>query len=602
MHREVDQTRKSTGCSAGVCDSSSALRRVQPKALVIVNADDWGRNIETTNPIFDCLRRNAISSVSAMVFMEDSERAAALARDYNVDSGIHLNFTLPFTARQVPQKLIEHQQRISRFLLAHRYAPVLFDPLLAKSFDYVLKAQLEEFARIYGAAPHRLDGHHHMHLCANVLLQKLLPAGTIVRRNFSFRPGEKGCVNRWFRRMQDRLLVSRYYTTDYFFDLRPGDRVRLKGVIELARRYSVEIETHPVRPDEYSFLINGELERCAEDVEIARGYLLRSTEAAAGKQRDSESVAEFGREIKPVMMQEPVPHICVCICTYQRPGPLKRLLMELDAQNTAGLFTFSIVVADNDPAGSARAAVEEMQAKLRTPVKYCTEPNRSIARARNKVIENAEGDYLALIDDDEFPIVDWLQILLGTCRQYDVDGVLGPVKRHFDEQPPAWLSKSRLYDRRVNPTGVQVAWKESRTGNVLLKREVVLKDPMPFRPEFRAGEDQDFFRRKIEEGRRFVWTSDAIVFETIPPSRWTRGYYVRKALLQGATAAMQPDCTLANLAKSWIAVPLYAFMLPLALLAGQHRFMTVLVKLSDHTGKLLQAMKINLIREEYVSE
>ena len=75
-----------------------------------------------------------------------------------------------------------------------------------------------------------------------------------------------------------------------------------------------------------------------------------------------------------------------------------------------------------------------------------------------------------MIDDDEFPIADWLRILLMTCRQYRVDGVLGPVKRHFDREPPPWLKKSSLYDRRVNPTGLQVNWKESRTGNVLLKR------------------------------------------------------------------------------------------------------------------------------------
>ncbi len=30
--------------------------------------------------------------------------------------------------------------------------------------------------------------------------------------------------------------------------------------------------------------------------------------------------------------------------------------------------------------------------------------------------------------------------------------------------------------------------------------------------------------------------------------------------------------------------------------------MTLLVKLCDHAGKLLQAMKINPIRDEYVSE
>ncbi len=590
-----DLERSST---AGSCDSPVAMR-AQRDAIVIVNADDWGWNSEATNRIFDCIRRNAVSSVSAMVFMDDSERAGAIARENNIDAGVHLNFTTPFTGSEVPQKLMEHQGKIARFLRSHRYAPAVFHPLLVKSFDYTVKSQLDEFERIYGARPHRIDGHHHMHLSANVLLQRLIPRGTIVRRNLSFAPGEKRRVNRWFRRMQDTLLSTGHRMTDYFFDLLPTERVRMRGICELARRHNVEIETHPARVDEHRFLTGGGLAQLVPELTVARGYLLRDStmtedhHGRAGTELIAESEAQGEKK---------VPHICVCICTYKRAEPLKRLLRDLDGQNTGELFTYSIVVADNDPEGSARTAVAEMQKAIRVPLKYCAEPNRGIARARNTVVANAEGDYLALIDDDEFPIRDWLQILLTTCRRYKVDGVLGPVKRYFDEEPPRWLQKSSLYDRSTNPTGMQVAWRESRTGNVLLRHDVVLNDPMPFRPEFRAGEDQDFFRRKIEEGRRFVWSSDAAVYEVIPPARWTRWYYIRKALLQGATAAQQPDCGAVKIAKSAIAVPLYTLILPLALLAGQSYFMTLLVKLCDHTGKLLQTMKINPIHDVYVSE
>jgi len=580
------------------------LSRVKPvrDVVVIMNADDWGWNADATNRIFDCVCRNAVSSVSAMVFMGGSVPAASLAREHSVDAGLHLNFTTPFTGSEASGVLVEHQQKIACFLRSHRYAPILFHPLLANSFDYVVKCQLEEFERIYGFPPHRIDGHHHMHLCSNVLLQGLIPEGTIVRRNLSFAPGEKRRLNRWFRSMEDGMLSQRHRVTDYFFDLLPIDMARVNGLCELARRHNVEIETHPARAGEHRFLIAGGLAQLAPELTVACGYLLRDWKTETDQTRPRCDAPAIAVETRIEQPEKPFPHICVCICTYKRPALLKRLLQDLDGQNTEGLFSYSIVVADNDPEGSAKNAVEEMQRVLHVPLKYCAEPNRGIAKARNTVVANAEGDYLALIDDDEFPIRDWLRILLMTCRQYRVDGVLGPVKRHFDQEPPRWLKKSSLYDRSVNPTGLQVNWKESRTGNVLLKRAVVLNDPMPFRPEFRAGEDQDFFRRKIEEGLLFVWSSDAAVHEVIPPPRWSRWYYVRKALLQGATAAQQPDCGTRKLIKSAIAVPLYTLILPLALLAGQSHFMTLVVKLCDHAGKLLQAMKINPIREEYVSE
>ena len=300
--------------------------------------------------------------------------------------------------------------------------------------------------------------------------------------------------------------------------------------------------------------------------------------------------------------QPALPHISVCICTYRRPGPLRRLLGELNRQVTGGRFTYSIMVADNEEERSGEAAVTEARLSSKAPIHYCVEPVRGIAMARNKVVANAHGDFLAFIDDDEFPIQDWLLKLFEACEQHHADGVLGPVLRHFDDSPPAWLVASSLYIRRVHATGTPVYWREARTGNVLIRRRVVEGDPSPFRPEFRAGEDHDFFRRKSEQGFRFIWSSDAEVFEAIPPARWKRMYFVRKALLQGATAAQQPDFGAAEIAKSLVAVPLYTAMLPMAFLFGQTRFMTLAVKLSSHAGKLLKLAHINPVREEYISD
>ena len=248
----------------------------QPGAAIIVNADDWGRDSTTTDRSLECIHCGAVSSVSAMTFMEDSERSAGLARLHGVDAGLHLNFTLPYTAPHCPQRLKEHQEKLSRYLRSHRFARTLYHPGLADSFDYVVKIQLEEYERLFGARPNRVDGHHHMHLCANVTRQKLLPAGIILRRNFSFAPGEKGSLNRLYRRRQDRKLARRYRLTDFFFDLRPIEpRERLARILELAPRYDIEVEAHPIRDEEFRFLVDGELMRRLGSVAVSPGYTLR---------------------------------------------------------------------------------------------------------------------------------------------------------------------------------------------------------------------------------------------------------------------------------------------------------------------------------------
>ena len=249
-------------------------QRTEPlhAGALIINADDFGRDRWNTQKILECIVAGSISSVSAMVFMEDSERAAAIARQRGVDTGLHLNLTTPFSAA-APPLLREHQHRVARYLEQHRLARLIFHPGLAGSFEYVVRKQLDEFNRLYGAPPARIDGHHHMHQCANVVLAKLLPAGTVVRRNFSFQPGEKSWANRTYRKILDRMLAKRHRLTDYFFSLAPVELLgRLERVFSLAQQSIVEVETHPINLAEYRFLSGGAIFRLAGSLSVARDF------------------------------------------------------------------------------------------------------------------------------------------------------------------------------------------------------------------------------------------------------------------------------------------------------------------------------------------
>jgi glycosyltransferase involved in cell wall biosynthesis len=293
----------------------------------------------------------------------------------------------------------------------------------------------------------------------------------------------------------------------------------------------------------------------------------------------------------------------VCICTYKRLPFLKRLLAELVAQETDGQFTFSVVVADNDRQQSAAAVVDDcVAAGTNIRITYCVEPRLNIALTRNKAIEQANGDFIAFIDDDEWPTRRWLLTLFNACREYNADGALGPVKPHFDERPPQWVITGKFYDRPSYPTGFVIDWRKGRTGNTFLKRQLFDGDPAPFRPEFLTGEDQDFFRRMIDKGHRFVWCDEAVAYETVPPIRWQRTFMLKRALLRGAVSLVHPTARGSAIARSLIAAPAYTAALPFALLLGQGAFMTCLIKLFDHLGRLLALVGIKPIMQSYVTE
>jgi chitin disaccharide deacetylase len=241
---------------------------------LIVNADDWGRDRLTTDRTLECIALRTVSSVSAMVFMADSQRASAMAQESEIDAGLHLNFTTPFSASDCPALLLERQRQIGAYLRRHRLAQIIFNPGLVRSFEYVVATQLDEFRRLYGEEPKRFDGHHHMHLCANVVWGGLLPAGRLVRRNFSFQPGEKGLSNRLYRKVVDRRLAQRHRLVDFLFSLAPVEPAdRLRRISSLARQHVVELETHPVNAEEHRFL-TGKILRQLTNLPIATGFAL----------------------------------------------------------------------------------------------------------------------------------------------------------------------------------------------------------------------------------------------------------------------------------------------------------------------------------------
>jgi succinoglycan biosynthesis protein ExoM len=260
------------------------------------------------------------------------------------------------------------------------------------------------------------------------------------------------------------------------------------------------------------------------------------------------------------------------------------------------MFTYSAVVADNDPDQSAEQLVSDLSLRLPLRIKYCSEKQPNIALARNKALQNADSEFIAFIDDDEFPTEEWLWNLFKTCTKFGVAGALGPVKPSFETEPPKWVRKGRFFDRPTFETGYKMNWDQSRTGNVLFKKAILNSVDVPFRPQFAtAGEDVDFFRRMMEMGHSFVWCNEAVAYEVVPASRCTRSYLLKRALLRGSNFNKHPADRIKNATKSLIAVPCYTLALPFLALFGEHVFLKYLIKLLDHGSRLLAYVGLSAV-------
>jgi len=302
--------------------------------------------------------------------------------------------------------------------------------------------------------------------------------------------------------------------------------------------------------------------------------------------------------------ERPPDHISVCVCTYRRNEMLERLLRNLACHRTAGLFGYSVVIVDNDAGGHARDTVTRVRTELEIDVTYAVEPEHTIPAARNHALRLARGNYIAIIDDDEFPPFDWLMQMFEGIRTFGVDGALGPVRPFFPAGTPDWLMNSGMCDLPAYRTGRLLHWSHTRTGNVLLKKDVFDRHGLVFDPAFRTGgSDQEFFRQAMARGCCFVAVDEAPVYELVPPVRWTTAYWVKRAMVNGYNARRYASARLNGVQqavltlKSAAATAVYALALPACACAGRHRAMPCLEKGAYHLSRTCASFGIELWKE-----
>jgi chitin disaccharide deacetylase len=231
--------------------------------LLIVNADDLGYNRPATDTTAECFRAGRITSATAMVYMQDSDRAAEVALEIGLPVGLHLNLTEPFDDPGAPPEL-----RTRHLALARRYGGPsfifrsrrwTFDPRLREPTETCIADQLERFHQLYGRAPTHIDGHLHVHICPNVALARTIPRGLKMRNVLSggaLGAGARARVARARQRMllRDRLTTRHFLNiTDLHPDFVEGGVGRQLG---MASEESVEVMAHPGFGHEYTQLMS----------------------------------------------------------------------------------------------------------------------------------------------------------------------------------------------------------------------------------------------------------------------------------------------------------------------------------------------------------
>ena len=234
--------------------------------------------------------------------------------------------------------------------------------------------------------------------------------------------------------------------------------------------------------------------------------------------------------------KEKIEFILIALCTCKRPKMLSVALDAVKNLNIPNNIKTEVLVIDNDEKETGRQTVEEYKDKMPLPLNYFVEPQRGIANARNRLLEeaiNLGATHIAMFDDDESLDESWLLKHIELCEKYE-NAVIssGPTLNRFIGDYPAYITKNAVFKTSTSKlTGEKRHMCAS--GNVFFPVSVAKDKGIYFDNKYiyMGGEDGDFFNRAYLAGYDIIWNNEAVGYELIGDDRanlkWilNRNYY-----------------------------------------------------------------------------
>ncbi|WP_017305702.1 hormogonium polysaccharide biosynthesis glycosyltransferase HpsE [Spirulina subsalsa] len=132
--------------------------------------------------------------------------------------------------------------------------------------------------------------------------------------------------------------------------------------------------------------------------------------------------------------------LTVAIPTYNGAKRLPEVLDALGKQSHTEPINWDIIIIDNNSTDTTHQVIEHYQKNwlYPYPLKYYFEPNQGLAFARERAIQEAQGTYIAFLDDDNIPAPDWVSSIYEFSQNYPQAGAFsGQIHGEYEIEPPA---------------------------------------------------------------------------------------------------------------------------------------------------------------------
>ncbi len=146
------------------------------------------------------------------------------------------------------------------------------------------------------------------------------------------------------------------------------------------------------------------------------------------------------------MEPDPSPNIffTAAIRTYNASSRIASILERLKNQQNTASLTWEVLVVDNNSTDTTVEIVAHCQANWlpSVPFRYVNEPKQGASHARLRAIQDARGQWIGFLDDDNWPDLNWVAAICKFAQRHPQAGAVnGNISGLFEVEPPQGFEK-----------------------------------------------------------------------------------------------------------------------------------------------------------------